>query len=153
MKTVLDTTDEHELVSLLEQQRTLYQALRLLADRQKSLVVADDTAALLSLLAQRQSLVDGLVGLNRRLAPFRQQWAATFAGLPEQVRRHVAELIEEANQSLGGILQSDTRDTAALSARREDLVSRLATADQAGRVGAAYARLNTGSSTLTDARA
>jgi hypothetical protein len=151
MKTISPT--EQELVSLLEQQRELYQSLRQLTERQKSLVLGDDTTALLGLLAQRQSLVDGLVSLNRSLAPYRQQWAATVARLTEPVRKHVTELIEEANQSLGGILQSDNRDTATLNARREDLVARLATADQAGRVGAAYARTTVAPSGLTDARA
>ncbi|MFQ5501913.1 MAG: hypothetical protein ACE5EQ_06380, partial [Phycisphaerae bacterium] len=62
------------LVSLLQHQQTLYRQLRLLADRQKALVVRDDTESLLTLLAERQRLVDGLVGLNAQLAPFRENW-------------------------------------------------------------------------------
>ena len=127
-----------ELVTLLEHQRTLYRQLRLLADRQKSLVVQENIQPLLSLLQDRQKLVDGLAGLNARLAPYRDGWTETFNGLDEDTRRQVMEMLEEANATLGSILQGDNRDSATLIARKNHTADRLSVMDTAARAGAAY---------------
>lgn len=128
-----------ELVQLLEHQRVLFARLRSLADRQKALVIQDDPQPLLALLSERQRLVDGLVGLNARLAPYRSQWTSIYSGLDESRRRHVAELLEESNSALSSILQSDTRDTETLQARRHDMVNRIDALDNHARAATAYA--------------
>jgi hypothetical protein len=127
-----------ELITLLEHQRTLYRQLRLLAERQKSLVVQENVQPLLTLLQDRQKLVDGLTGLNARLAPYREGWTQTFSTLDESTRKHVMEMLEEANSTLGAILQSDTRDSATLTARRDQTSDRMAALDSGARAGAAY---------------
>lgn len=141
-----------ELITLLEHQRTLYRQLRVLADRQKSLVVDEDIQPLLSLLQDRQKLVDGLTGLNARLAPYREGWTQTFNGLDESTRKDVMEMLEEANNTLGSILQSDTRDSATLTARRDQTADRLASMDAGARAGAAYGMSRNYSASRTDAR-
>jgi hypothetical protein len=145
--------DVTELVQLLEHQRTLYRRLRTLADRQRTMIVQDDVQPLLSLLSERQKLVDGLVGLGRRLAPFREHWPATYGTLDEPTRRQVSELLEEANTALGSILQCDRHDTATLSARRQDVANQLSSMDGGARVGAAYAATARRASSVTDATA
>ncbi len=149
-----ESRDTTALIGLLEQQRVLYGRLRLLADRQRALVVQDDPQPLLALLAERQRHVDGLVGLNERLAPYRSEWTTVYGGLDEPMRRHVAELLEEANAALGSILQSDSHDTAALTARRQGMVQQLAAVDAGTRANAAYASAGTAvRSQLADAEA
>ena len=130
--------DVTALVQLLEHQRVLYRRLRLLADRQRTLVLADDSGALLELLAERQRLVDGLVHLTSQMAPFRTRWTQLYQEMEEPARRQVTSLLEEVNGSLGSILASDSHDTATLKARRDSTAQQLSALGDSARAGAAY---------------
>lgn len=142
------------MVELLKQQNALYRRLRMLAERQRTLVAQDDVQPLLSLLAERQQVVDGLVKANQELAPFRTDWSDRYQRLDEPTRRQVAELLEEANASLGTILQSDQQDSATLSAKRMDVADRLAAAETGSRASAAYSAAGAGQRlNVTDAQA
>ncbi|HPF37274.1 MAG TPA: flagellar protein FliT [Phycisphaerae bacterium] len=142
------------VIELLRHQRTLYRKLRSLADRQKSLVVSDDAGALISLLAERQRLVDGLVQLNAKIAPYRQNWTDFYQGLTESQRVEVSELLEEVNASLGAILRDDARDTAMMTARRERMAMELGEIGGSRKAHAAYAsNAGAGMSRNTDASA
>jgi hypothetical protein len=148
------SNDVTRLIELLDRQRVLYRRLRVLTERQRVLVVEDDAQALLSLLADRQKLVDELMSVNSELTSYRQDWTRVYGGLDEPSRRRVAELLEEANASLGAILQSDSRDSATLSARRQEIADRMATVDSGSRAGAAYAAAAASvPAGVTDARA
>ena len=141
-----------DLIALLEHQRTLYRTLRVLAARQRSLIVQDEAQPLLALLAQRQQLVDGLVALNARLAPFRKRWPDLYATLDEGTQRTVTELLDEANQSLDAILQSDGEDSASLTIRRAGLAERLVSQESGNRVSMNYTRTErVQGASLTDA--
>ncbi len=153
MQTAIEV-DTAQLVPLLEKQRSVFGRLRFLADRQNALVVQDDTRPLIALLAERQHLVDELVGINEQLAPYRRQWTTIYTALREPARRHVAELLEEANGSLSSIVQCDSRDTATLNARRQDLAGRLCAAQNKAAAGAAYVAAGTSRrGAATDVRA
>lgn len=142
------------VIELLRHQRTLYRKLRSLAERQKSLIVSDDAGALISLLAERQRLVDGLVQLNVKMAPYRENWTEFYQGLSEPQRVEVSELLEEVNASLGAILRDDARDTAMMTARRERMAKELGEIGGSRRAHAAYANSGvSGMSQETDARA
>ena len=154
MDQAADNLSGARLVELLERQNELYRRLRGLAERQKALVAQDDARPLLELLAERQHVVDGLIALNGALAAYRRNWTERYNRLEEPTRRQVAALLEEANASLGVVLQSDQRDSATLSAKREDLAGRLAVADTGSRASAAYATAGAGApSSITDAQA
>ena len=140
------------LIQLLEHQRALYRRLRQLADRQQTLVLADDHQPLLELLAERQRLVDALVSLSARMAPIRERYVEISAGMDASTQQNVAELVREANDSLSAILQNDARDTATLNARREQTSQQLTALNNAGRVGAAY-RATARQAVLADAEA
>lgn len=146
--------DAELLVTLLEHQRTLHRQLRVLSDRQRSLVAEDDAETLLRLLSERQRLVDGLVNLNARLAPYRAQWTHFYESLDEDCRRRVALLLEEVNGSLAAILKSDGKDTATLTAKQQSIAGRLAAFDAGSRASAAYGKASTATrSNMTDAKA
>jgi len=146
--------NENELVTLLEGQQVVYRRLRLLSERQRSLVVQDDPQPLLALLSERQQLVDELVALNDRLAAYRSRWSEVFDGLGEASRNRVTRLLEEANASLGAILQNDNRDSAALAAKREHMVRQMEVVGTGSRASAAYAAsARQGAAQMTDARA
>ncbi len=147
------TSEASQLVELLERQRTLYRQLRGLAERQKSLVVSQDVQPLLALLADRQRLVDELMVLNEQMSVYRRNWSSIYSNLDEASRKHVASLLEEANTALGLILQSDSRDTATLSAKRQDVTTRLSSIDSGSRASAAYAAAGAGvRAAVTDAK-
>ncbi len=146
--------DGSRLLELLEQQRSLYRRMRALTERQRSLVVRDDTQPLLKLLADRQKLVDELVKLNEDMAGFRRDWTNIYNSLDEASRERVSELLEEANSSLGAILQSDSKDSETLSARKQSVGDRLLGSAAAGRASAAYAASNaSGNQGITDSQA
>lgn len=146
--------DASKAIELLRHQRTLYRKLRTLADRQKTLVVHEDGDLLMSLLAERQRLVDGLVQLSRQMGPYREKWTEFFQGLDDSQRVEVAELLEEVNSSLGAILKSDARDTAMMTARRERVASELGEIGGGRMATAAYARSGAGAGMQrTDAKA
>lgn len=128
-----------ELKLLLGHQRTLYRRLCLLATRQRSLIVQDDARRLMELLSERQTLVDGLIGLSRRLAPYRENWTTLFASMDDEGRREVSGLLEEANTALGTILRDDGRDCEALAAKRDEISQRLSQHISVGAAGGAYA--------------
>ena len=128
-----------ELKMLLGHQRTLFRRLSTLATRQRSLIVQDDARRLMELLAERQTLVDGLTGLSRRLAPYRENWTAMFASMDEGERREVSGLLEEANTALGTILRDDGRDCEALAAKRDEISQRLSERISVGAASGAYA--------------
>ncbi len=154
MEYAMQESEVSALVQLLKEQRVYFSRLRVLADRQKSLVVQDDPQPLLSLLAERQQLVDGLVAVNNRLAPYRSRWTSIYSGLAEPARRHVAELLEESNAALSSILQCDNRDTAMLQAKRQDMVGRLSAFDHGAAATTAYATAGASSrGPLTDEQA
>ncbi len=146
--------DVSRLLEVLERQRGLYRRLRVLTERQQGLVTQDDPQPLLALLADRQKLVDELVTVNKELTAYREEWTEIYGVLDDCSRRRVTEMLEEANATLGTILHRDSRDSAMLSARRQDLAERISAVDAASRAGAAYASAGrSGSSGLTDARA
>jgi hypothetical protein len=147
------TYDYPHLIELLEKQQKLYRSLRTLADRQRTLVIQDDSRPLLELLAERQKLVDELVGVSARLAAYRRDWTSVFKGLDEASRKRVTDLLEEANNALGSILQNDSKDTATLTTKRQEVGDRLATVRSGSRVSAAYAAAGAGNRTsMTDAK-
>jgi hypothetical protein len=101
--------------------------------------VQDDARRLMELLAERQTLVDGLTGLSRRLAPYRENWSTMFASMDEAGRREVTGLLEEANTALGTILRDDGRDCEALAAKRDEISQRLSERISVGAASGAYA--------------
>lgn len=151
---MMNGLNETRMVELLRHQQVLYRRLRQLSERQNLLVTREDPEALLQLLSERQRLVDGLVGLSAQLAPFREKWSEVYNSLSEPKRREVAELLEEANQSLGAILSSDSKDSATLTARKQGIAAELANYGAAGRATAAYASAGaTGQTSYAEARA
>jgi hypothetical protein len=134
-----EVSDCSQLLELLNHQKVLYRRLRLLAERQKALVVQDDAQPLLALLSERQKLVDGLVSLSGQLARYRESWPDFYSKLDAATRGRVSELLEEANSALGMILQSDRRDTAALAARRHQVADRMNAVEAGYRASSAYA--------------
>lgn len=131
--------DGEQLISLLSEQRELYQRLKDLSDRQRALISGDQPEALLGILNERQELVRGLTTLNSTLAPHRRQWESSFEQFAEPVRTRVRELLAAIDGLLSGIMKTDQQDGALLSARKQAVANELSGLSGGRAANAGYA--------------
>src|SRR5882724_2781053 len=85
-----------EYVSLLDSQRALLGELDALAQRQSTLIDGEDMEPLLTLLDERQRVIDRVLPASRTLDELRWRWRTVRAALPEGRR----EQIQRAEDSL-----------------------------------------------------
>lgn len=143
-----------ELVSLLQRQCAIFAQLRELSERQRGLVVQDDPQPLLSLLADRQRLVDDLSRCNVRLAPFRRRWTDVLTSLAPAARAEIGNLLLESDRILGSILERDQQDATALGDRQRRAARALVQKVEIGRAVKGYAAGSAGETAAgTDATA
>jgi hypothetical protein len=140
MSTLANQLDPDQLITLLSQQRDLYVQLRELSDRQRSLIAGDRPELLLTILSERQELVTLLARLNGQLAPFRRDWDAMYAALPEDRRSQASSLLQEVNGLLRVILQTDHEDSALLSVRKQTVAASMAGLASGQAANSAYAK-------------
>lgn len=122
------------LVALLTQQRDLYRQLKLLSDEQATLITDGHTDRLLTLLAQRQRLVDTLTSLNRDLVVARQGLGASDQGARDRVRL----LMDEVDVLLQQIIEQDDRDRQSLQSAQQQVANQLKGVRQGGAALSAY---------------
>lgn len=132
--------DPTRLIELLGKQRDLYRALRVLSEKQRSMIAGDRPELLLEILRDRQDLVTALARLNEELGPFRRNWDGVYAALPDPQREQASEILHEVNSLLHVILQTDQEDGALLSARKQAVQEEIADASGGQVANAAYAR-------------
>lgn len=106
------------LIDLLDQQRRIYSHLEQMSARQTHLVQAGQTEPLLTLLAQRQRLIDQLTQVAGNIEPFKKDWPALFAQLDLVSRGRIQSLINQVQELLGRIMSADERDRVALTEQR-----------------------------------
>ncbi|MEW6252069.1 MAG: flagellar export chaperone FlgN [Planctomycetota bacterium] len=140
MTTPATQLDPTRLIGLLEQQRDLYQKLRELSEKQRALIARDRPELLLTILRERQDLVAALARLNEELGPFRRQWDAVYATLPEAERARASSLLQEINGLLRVILRTDQEDGALLSVRKQAVAAEIAGLSGGRTANVAYAR-------------
>jgi FlgN protein len=112
-------TSPQQLVELLMAQRELYRRLTDLSARQRGLITGDHPEQLLNILSDRQKIILALSRLNEQLSPYRRNWEAHHAALPEATRQQVSALLDEINGTLQAIIAADREDGALLSARKQ----------------------------------
>lgn len=132
--------DADHLIELLSRQRELYLGLRALSDRQGTLITGDQPELLLTILRDRNQYVTALAENNKQLAPYRKNWSEVYAELPEPMRERASGLLEEINGMLSIILETDRRDSALLSARKQTVSRSLQELNDGRSANQAYAR-------------
>lgn len=125
------------VLGLLERQRDLYRELKSHSDQQEELIATGATERLLSLLAQRQKLVDGLGQVSASLAPYRSRIGALADQASGDVGSQMRGLVEEVRVLLEAIIERDEKGKADLAAARDRVGSQIRQA--AGAVAAAGA--------------
>ena len=129
--------ETQEVFALLQQQRDLYRELKSHSEQQDTLIANGETDQLLSLLAQRQRLIDGLGQVSSSLAPYRSRIAAIAEQASDGIGLQMREMVEEVRVLLESIIACDEKGRANLEAARDQVGSQIRQA--AGAVAAAGA--------------
>ena len=132
---------EHDipaLVTLLTQQRDAYRQLSTLSDQQSDLIARGETEQLLTVLSQRQGLVDVVGQIHDKLAPYRQPWEQRSAALSDEQRPQVRQLLDEVETLLGYVLQQDDEARRQLEVAQKKIGSQLSEVARAGSALNAY---------------
>ena len=137
------------LLGLLTEQRDLYAQLRNLSERQSAHIDEGRTEHLLSILSDRQGLVQGLTAINADLAPLRGRMSELSAAAPAADRQRLRSLVDEVQHLLESIIESDDRDRRALEDARTRVGQELTRTAAAPRALRAYR--STGSAPSTAA--
>jgi hypothetical protein len=136
------------LIELLERQCQLYSQLSELSARQSQMIKSDlvgraDAATgacdqLLRLLAQRQALIDQITTVDRRLEPYRADWAQLWQGLSPQDRCRIGPLVKQIDYTLARMIEQDKLDQQRLEKARSGTASELTRLAAAGAAANAY---------------
>ena len=126
-----------EVFTLLQQQRDLYRELKSQSEQQDALIANGQTDQLLSLLAQRQKLIDGLGQVSSSLSPYRSRIAAIADQAADDVGEQMRAMVEEVRVLLESIIACDEKGKADLEAARDNVGGQIRQA--AGAVAAAGA--------------
>lgn len=127
------------LIHLLSEQRELYVRLGMLTDSQRSLITSDQPQRLLTVLSERQKLIDRLECLAEKLRPYQKQWARLRSELAPVETEQVDRLLAEVDALLAGILTKDKADAQLLAARKGVVGQAMTTLKTGKQAKAAYA--------------
>ena len=102
--------EAEQLVQLLTQQRDLYASLSQLSEQQQGIVAQGKTDELLTVLSERQIIVDRLTQINAEIAPLRGRMSQVTAEAPEATRQTIRSLVADVQTMLQSIIQRDEQD-------------------------------------------
>lgn len=128
-----------QMISLLTQQCALYKRLAVLADTQHSLITGNRPEQLLTVLADRQTLLDELHQLAERMRPYQERWPNLRATLHRGKVDAIDRLLKEVNQLLRGILEKDKADAQLLAAQKQTTGAAIASCKAGRKAETAYA--------------
>lgn len=126
------------MVSLLEEHRRLYERLDGLSERQHGLIEGGDADGLMSLLAERQDVIDLLDHAQRRLEPARRDWERLSPEMPEDDRDHVRLLLGTVTSLAARITARDEDDRRRMESRRDAIADEMMSLTRSRRAFAAY---------------
>lgn len=117
---------ERRLLELLDEQLMLYERLDELSRRQSELIEQEETDRLLSLLGERQDVIDRIEAVDASMRPFRDQWDRLVGPLPESRRVVIRERLDRLTVLVGEIAGRDEADRRRLEQRRDAVGDELA---------------------------
>lgn len=131
-------TGAEKLISLLRRQVIIYTRLEQLSGRQRGLIAAEDPQQLLTLLGERQKLVDELGVLNQGLVPLQEYWRANRETVAPSLRAEADQLVGRAGEILQRVLGADEQDARILSARKAQTAKQVTALAQGRQAFEAY---------------
>ena len=112
--------------------------LRDMGRKQLEFVKADQTTELLDLLAAKQRVLVELQGIERQLAPFRDQDPDQRRWRTTDQRQECARQLDECDTLLREIVTQEKQSERELTRRRDDLAAQLQGMHLAGQARGAY---------------
>ncbi len=128
------------LIRMLETQTSLYGQLDALSERQRSVIEEDDADRLLSVLGERQTIVDRISMTNRDIEPIRLAWERLLERVRPECRSDVARRLEGLSVLAGRIARRDDEDRQKLESRRNAIATELAGMNTGRRAVSAYGK-------------
>ncbi len=126
------------MLSLLNGQRDLYHQLKALSQQQTRCIREGSTEQLLSVLSERQAVIEALSRSNAELAPYRDKWGELTAAAEPQQRQQVRETLDEIERVLKEVVEQDERDRVELKGAQQQIGAQLTQVNKAGRAINAY---------------
>jgi len=114
-----------QLLAMLSRQRDLYEQLRSLSDQQADFIAAGETERLLTLLGQRQTLVDALGEASVELSPHRAEIATLANDASQPLAGQIKSLVDEVRSLLSTIIAQDDAGRRDLEAARDEVGTQL----------------------------
>jgi len=128
------------LLTVLDTQLDLYNALDTLGSKQSELIASGDTDALLSVLGKRQTVIEHVTELNTALEPFTAAWPELLRTLPAQHREAIAQRLTTLDATVERIRRRDDDDRASLERQRQVVSRELSSAGKQRSAVSAYAK-------------
>ncbi len=113
------------LTRLMDDQQQLLQRLDAIGEKQSALIEAVDTQGLLTLLGERQVLIEKVLEIQEELDPFRQRWDELNQSLKADQQEAVAKQIDDLGELMKRVCQRDEHDSMLLSKQRDHLADQL----------------------------
>ena len=134
----MTTLDTDLLAELIRGRRDCLTTLRDMGRKQLEFVKADQTTELLDLLAAKQRVLVELQGIERQLAPFRDQDPDQRRWSTIDQRQECARQLDECDTLLREIVTREKQSERELTRRRDDLTAQLQGMHLAGQARGAY---------------
>lgn len=136
-------TTEHNagpegLVSLVGEQIGLYQRLEELSLRQHELVESEDTDALLSVLTERQRLIEDITNVASRMTPYRARWDDHVGRLAEGEREALRRGLDDLASMMARIADRDEHDRRTMEDRRQRVQTQISGVKRGGAAVRSY---------------
>jgi hypothetical protein len=127
-----------QLAQLIDAKHGVLTQLRELARRQHALAQVGEPAELISLLAVKQRLLDGLSELERQLTPFRQQDPQARQWRTPAGRARCAAVSTQCRELLAEVLEWERRAMELMQSRQQDTLATIQSASDAAHARGAY---------------
>ena len=132
----MQTTEQ--LAELIRKKHQILMQLREIGRRQTDLVAGGEIAALLKLLAGKQTLIAGLQDLEGKLKPYYAQNPDTRVWRSPADRARCAQLAEECNALLEEVVNLEKVGAERMNARKSEVAEQLQQVHAAAHVRSAY---------------
>lgn len=138
----LTTTDtqtwDERLLGILQQQQTLLTRLAALAESQGELIRDGQTDSLLTLLGERQQIIDRFLAMQNDLGDLTENLDQRLEEIEPNQRQRIESLIAQIGEALDAVMKHDERDRHALETARNETRSELNDLGNASRARQAY---------------
>lgn len=131
-----------DLEVVLADQERITAAMTAMLSRQRELVQTGDAEALLSLLSDRQTLVDQLIASQERLGESLAAAERTLPGADEDRKTRIESALDAIQARLQEVLESDRADQDVLERSKCSMRAEISKLDANQKAHAAYGRGN-----------